>query len=96
MRRILAAGLFVLLFAAACVSPRVVTRIPIIGTVTLEGPPPARPPEPPQPVQCEEISRIPCDFVHCQAFGYDFVTKQCSGKSGVTTSCVQNSSCKAE
>ena len=94
MRRLLIPGLLILLLTAACVSPQFIfPDIPVLGGRMRVGGTGRLPPmPPPQPTPCTQISRIPCDFLHCGGPGFDFVTSQCQGK-GAAGRCVPNGGC---
>ena len=96
MRRIILLGIAILLVASACVNPYmrfpyperpgITTRLPVRGAGG-----PAQPP--PRPVPCREISRFPCDLLHCGAPGRDFVTIQCAGSPVIAGKCEPNRGC---
>ncbi len=99
MRRTLLLGLAILLLAPACVNPYlrfpfpdrpgITAQWPVRGTGT-----PAQPP--PRQMPCREISRLPCDLLHCGEPGRDFVTTQCAGSPAIAGKCEPNGGCGIE
>ena len=94
MRRILLTGLLILLIAPACMSPRTAVHdFPAVPGVIVAGSPRMPPQPPPRSTPCRQISRIPCDFIHCNGTGLDYVTLQCAGR-GLTGRCEGNGGCR--
>ena len=96
MRRILPIALLLLL-VLSCISPGV--RFPdwdrptaIGGVGIIRGA--RRPhPNPPVPMPCRELTRVPCDLMHCGGAGFDYVTYQCTGHATPGGRCVSNGGC---
>ena len=103
MRRFLLLAVALLLFGASCTHPYwrnrfpdgpVVGRpFPIAGPGGAPVPPPAPPPTAPV---CRELSRIPCDVLHCPGPGYDFVLTQCAGEASTGGKCIPTGKCVAD
>jgi hypothetical protein len=98
MRRVLFIAFLILASAPSCISPGV--RFPdwdrptaIGGVGVIRGA--RRPVPPPQPVPCREITRVPCDLVHCGGSGFDYVTYRCLGNASPGGRCVSNGGCLA-